>query len=297
MPPSDAEAGVTPSDAHPGDAELQSLADGELAAADERRLRRHLDGCAACAARHRGLQLAGRQVGEWLGLLDHPAPAVDAETVVRRAGRLPGPARPGLLAAAVATLLLAAVAAAAVIPGSPLRRFVASVLDERSPAEAPPRPEPPSRPPPASGVAFIPEPDLEVVFLRSQPEGAIRISLAETPEVRVRVVGGSAAYELDPARLVVDNGGAAGTYELRLPRDLLRVRVRVGDRVVFEKRGAAITGEFLERREAYVVPFGGRAGAPPPDAGSGGNARRGEQDRARNGARRGERDRARNGAL
>jgi hypothetical protein len=272
---------VTPLDGHPSDAELQSLGDGELAAADERRLRRHLEGCDACAARQRGLQLAGRRIGEWLGLLDHPAPAVDVETVTRRAGGRLRPARPGLVAAAVATVLLAAVAAAAVIPGSPLRRFVASVLEERSPVEAPPRPEPAPRPPPASGVAFVPEPDLEVVFLRSQPEGAIRISLAETPEVRVRVVGGRAAYELDPARLVVDNEGEAGTYEVRLPRDLPRVRVRIGDRVVFEKRAAAITGDFLERRETYVVPFGDRAGAASQDAGSGETPERQEDGRER----------------
>jgi anti-sigma factor RsiW len=272
---------VTPPDGHPSDAELQSLGDGELAAADERRLRRHLEGCGACAARHRGLQLAGRRIGDWLRLLDHPAPAVDAETVARRAGGPLRPARPGLLAAAVATVLLAAVAAAAIVPGSPLRRFVASVLEEPSPAEAPPRQEPASRPPPASGVSFVPEPDLEVVFLRSQPEGAIRISLAETPEVRVRVVGGSAAYDLDPARLVVNNEGEDGTYEVRLPRDLPRVRVRIGDRVVFEKRGAAITGDFLERREAYVIPFGARAGAPPHDPGSGETPERQEDGRER----------------
>jgi hypothetical protein len=57
--------------------------------------------------------------------------------------------------------------------------------------------------------------------------------------------------------------------------------VRIGDRVVFEKRGAAITGDFLERREAYVIPFGARAGAPPHDPGSGETPERQEDGRER----------------
>ena len=259
---------MSPTDVHPSDAELESLNDGELAAGDERRLRLHLDGCEACAARHRGIQLGDRRIGEWLSALDHPAPQLDADALVTRSSRRTR--GPGLLAAGLATLLVAAGAAAMVIPGSPVQRFVERVFADRQTGAAPDAPEPATvQPPPASGVSFIPEPDLEVVFLRGQTEGAIRISLAEAPEVRVRVVGGSAAYRLDPAELIVDNRGPGSSYEVVLPRSIPHARVRIGERVVFEKQGAAISGSFLERRETYVVPFGAAGYAAPEGAGPG----------------------------
>lgn len=109
----------------------------------------------------------------------------------------------------------------------------------------------------------MPEARLEIAFLRDQPEGAIRISLVQASEVRVRELGGGTAYLIDPARLVVDNRGDSASYEILLPRTLPHVRVRIGGGVVFEKEGSAISSEgSVESGGAHVVPFGaGRAGA------------------------------------
>ncbi len=240
---------------HPSDSELQGLADGELAPGDGLRLRLHLEACDACARRLRSVELADRRIAEWLTSLDHPVPGVDPTMLM-------APARPpatrGLLLAASLAALLAAGAAAAVIPGSPLRH-----LAERAIAawrgDEPPRvqlPDTTNPPPPQSGVAFVPGPELEIAFRRSQAEGTIRISLTDGPEVRVRQLGGTAAYAVDSAELTVDNADAVRSYEILLPRRLHRARVRVGDRVVFEKEGSAISCRgFVDGQGVHVVPF------------------------------------------
>jgi hypothetical protein len=103
----------------------------------------------------------------------------------------------------------------------------------------------------------VPGHELEIAFLRSQAEGTIRISLVEGHEVRIQQVGGAAAYAVDPAELIVDNRNAGGSYEILLPRSLRRARIRIGDRLVFEKEGSAISSRgSVDGRGRHVVPFG-----------------------------------------
>jgi hypothetical protein len=279
VPPAEIEPGRTQPPGHASDSELEGLIDGELGPAHERGVREHLETCGTCAARHRGARLADRRIAERLALLDHDPPDVHADALMDRGGRrvqLAGSAgrspigralrtRPrGAAAAAAAIVVLALGAAAAVIPGSPARRALDRVLGQGPAAGPPPAGagDVAPRSPSASGVSFVPEPDLEVVFLRGQPGGEIRITLVRTPEVRVRAVGGDAAYTLDPARLVVDNSAASASYEIQLPGGLQRARVRVGRRIVFEKSGEAVRGDGLERNGTYAVPFGGVTVSP-----------------------------------
>lgn len=246
---------------HPSDPELQSLADGQLGDADRRRLRLHVEECGPCAARLRNLESRDRRIAEWLAWLDHPVPRLDAESLMARVRRRSR--RSGLLAAGLAALFAATAAAAVVVPGSPVQRLVERVIGEWRGGDPPqpsgarsPAPEPPALR--RSGVSFVPRPELEIAFRGSQPEGAIRISLVETSEVRVREIGGASAYSLDPAELVIDNRSARGSYEILLPRSLRRARVRIGERVVFEKDGARISSAgSLDAAGTYVVPFAG----------------------------------------
>jgi hypothetical protein len=253
---------------HPSDEELQTLLDGELPEPDQRRLRLHLEDCRPCAARLRGLELEDRRIAEQLAWLDQPVPRLAPETVMATARRRT--VRPDLLAAGLAALLVAAAAAAAVVPGSTLQRLIGRAITEwRSPG---PRPKPPSeaaQAPRQSGVSFVPEPELEIVFLHSQPEGAIRISLEETSEVQIREIGGVSVYTLDPAELIVDNRNARASYEIVMPRGLRRCRVRIGERVVFEKDGATIGSRgSVDGRGSHLVPFatglGGGGSTPSP---------------------------------
>ena len=241
---------------HLTDEELEDLAAGELAAQERRRLRLHLAECDVCAARLRAIELADRRIAERLSWLDHPVPVVDAETLMARARR--SRPRPAALAAGLAGLLVAAAAAAAVIPGFPVQRLVERAISEwkGDPSPAPEAAPEDATPPLQSGVSFAPAPELEIAFVAAQSEGALRISLADASEVQVREVGGTSAYALDPAELVIDNRSGAGRYEILLPRSLRRVRIRIGDRVVFEKDGPAISARgSVDAGGSHVVPF------------------------------------------
>lgn len=247
---------------HPSDPELQGFTDGEHAAWDRRRLRLHLETCDGCAYRMRSLELADRRIAVWLASLDHPVPHMDPTTLMAppRHSRAPR-----LLLAASLAALLAAGGAAAVIPESAVRRLAERAITTWGGA-GPPTAEPSSpgeRPPPQSGVAFVPERKLEIAFLRSQAEGTIRIALVDGDEVRVRQLGGAAGFTVGQAELIIDNSGT-GTYEILLPRSLNRAHIRIGYRRVFEKEGSAISSRgTVDGRGSHLVPFDFDLGRAP----------------------------------
>lgn len=247
--------------AHPSEAELEAFADEELPEPLEHVLRPHIEGCEDCARRVRSLRRRHEEIAEWLRLLDHQPPALAVETLMAPAQSKR--AMPHSLIAAGLSALFAAAAAAAVIPGTPVNRYVGRVLASwrQAPAAAPQRPPPRagasesgvSEP---SGVAFVPASDFEVVFEHSQSKGDIRIALRENASVRISSSEGSVAYALDPARVTIDNGDSGGSYEILIPRDAGKVRVRVGTRVVFEKSGPTVSSAApADSGGWYVIPF------------------------------------------
>ncbi|MBA2564044.1 MAG: hypothetical protein H0V09_01305 [Gemmatimonadetes bacterium] len=247
---------------HPTDAELQSLSDGELGTPERRLLLLHVDGCGECAGRLRSLQLGDGEIAAWLRHVDHPVPQLNAAAVMMRARR--SSPRPGLMAAGLATLVAGAVAVAAVVPGSPLRELVeravgASSESAQSPGEGVPSARPPA---PASGVSFVPGAELAIAFVRSQPDGTVRMSLADVAEVRVRNAGEPAAFTMNPAELIIDNVDPRGSYEILLPRSLGRVRVRIDERVVLEKDGDTVSCRgSVDDRGRCLVSFAASAAA------------------------------------
>lgn len=253
---------------HLTDVELQALADEELPELRRRSLRLHVERCGDCARRLRCLTGEERQIAESLRLLDHPSPELETGAIIARARSGRRDLRRGLMAAALSALFAAAVSAA-VIPGTAINRYLERVLAgwrQAPAATSQPAPSASARPdvPRSSGVAFVPESEVEVVFLRPQSKGAIGISLGAAPEVRVTSTGAAAAYALDAARVTIDNRSTDGSYEIAIPARLARARVRVGERIVFEKAGNTIATEVSrDSRGRYVVPFSSDGEANP----------------------------------
>jgi hypothetical protein len=167
------------------------------------------------------------------------------EVVIARGGGGAQWQRRGALAAGVALLVVAAAAAA--FPHSPVRQWLGHAWGtgrERAPARAPASEAGPSR---QTGVALVPESSIEIVFRERQAAGTIRIALDDGAQAAVRTVGvdTTVAYTVAPGRVIVDNADALASYEIVIPRAVTRARVRVGDRVVFAKDGAAVSGGAL----------------------------------------------------
>jgi hypothetical protein len=241
---------------HPTESDLQALADDELSDGRCALLRRHVDDCSVCGDRLRGLARAERELSDSLRLLDHPAPVIPVAAVLARAQSRRALRRP--LMAAGLSALFAAAAAAAVIPGSPLNLYLGRVVGgwRLAPPTVSPRPAQPN-PSQPEGVAIPPGDEVEVVFRGSQRPGEIRVSLAESPSVRVTGTDPNASYAVETARVTVDVRSSDGVYEIVLPRSVARARIRVGERVVFEKiRDAISTTGTADGAGRYRIPSG-----------------------------------------
>jgi hypothetical protein len=248
---------------HLRDHDIEALAGGELPPASEEAARRHVLECADCS----------RQLARWhedeehtrrlLERIDHPAPPVSVDALIARA-RQRRPRWRVPIAAGIAAALIAGAAAAAV-PGSPVRRYVERVLTAMHPG-APRGTAGEVRVPErnvASGIAFVPTQSVEVTFREVQGVGAIRITLGDSPTLRVTHAEGTAGYALTDSGIVVDNAHSSASYQITIPRGAALVRVRAGNRVVFAKEGSRIRAAVTpDSSGAYVIAFarlGGRA--------------------------------------
>jgi anti-sigma factor RsiW len=244
---------------HLSDEELLALDDGELPRRRTDRALQHLAECLACAQRLKGWRESEVQLAKLLHAVDHPAPAVSADQLIARATVLSTPHWRPALAAGFALLILAGAAAAAV-PGSFVRRYA-----ERMLARAPfsmARPASGRHAPSgaqqtaASGIAFVPSRDVEILFRDAQSAGEMRITLRDSDVVRVAHSGGSAAYTLTDAGVMVENVGSGASYAIVLPRGETRAVIRVGNRAVFTKRNAHVsTTAAQDSSGAYVLDF------------------------------------------
>jgi hypothetical protein len=160
--------------------------------------------------------------------------------------------------AAGLSALFAAAAAAAVIPGSPFHLYLGRVVGgwRQAPPAVSARPSQ-SNPSQPEGVAILGGDEVEVVFRGSQAAGEIRVSLGESPSVRVTGTDPDASYAVETARVTVDGKSSDGVYDIVLPRSVVHARIRIGERVVFEKTGDAIsTIGTADSGERYRIPFG-----------------------------------------
>ena len=224
---------------HLSDRQLELIRRSEMAEPEARSARAHIVGCEDCAQRLRALSREEAKMENLLRLLDHEPPRIGVDAVIRRARARPRRA-PSLLAAGIAILFV--VAGAAAMPGSPVRQWLARLRSEgHTSVPQQPAPEPEGRNSTfAPGISLTPDGAFDLVFEAPQADGSIRITLSPGAELAVRPIGGAVGYSVRPEGVWVQNAGSRTSYEVVLPRDAPRVRIRVADVEIFAKDGATI---------------------------------------------------------
>jgi anti-sigma factor RsiW len=241
---------------HLDEEQVQRVVHGELPRLGEIEAREHLAECVVCRDR---LAVAEKEEANVFGLLravDHPVPAIAVGAIESRA-RAPDTRRLQWAAGIVLALGIAGAAYAA--PGSPLPRWV-SVLTGwmRAEPELTQTQSSPS-PPRASGIAGVaitPGQRLVIVFTSSQTEGYAHVRLTDSAEVVVRAPSGAATFSSDADRLVIDNRGGTGTFEIQIPRTAPRVEILVDGTRRFLKDGGRITANQVPGAPGlYSIPL------------------------------------------
>jgi len=242
---------------HLNDGQIQRLMHGELDSAAREAASQHAAGCPACA---QALADAGREEAEIFHLLeqvDHKMPVVDA-------ARIAGPerGRPSSVWArrAAGIVVVAALAGAAyAIPGSPLPNLVKRVAGMLT-GSVPPagvdaiNPESPV----TSGIAVPAGDSLLIQFASPQDSAFATVILADDSMVRVRAIGGTAAFTTDVQRLDIDNRGSSAHYEIELPRSAPWIEIRVGSASRLQKSGErVITDATADSTGRYRFKLGG----------------------------------------
>jgi hypothetical protein len=281
---------------HAGEGLLQAYIDGEVDREAEASLRTHLDSCTECghelemlrdaassfhsalamleaprhstvtaasvrtrAARSEEMQHAGSA-----GVVEPDATVTPIETRRRNVGRFAAAS----LARAAALVLLVAGAAAAMIPGSPLRRWISERIVRITHAGAPKVTTPVTVTKPAAPAprrAMVPGAEMSIA-----PEGG-RVSIGLTAssgsgELVVRIVDASkatvqtdssahaVAFRSAPGRIDVMNLGSADAL-IELPRSLNAASVEVNGKAVLTKDsdGIHVNGSVLRRSDTEIV--------------------------------------------
>lgn len=235
--------------AHVSEATLQALLDDELPATEQPTVREHVAGCLACRQEVQALRDAD-------ALFSAAMRRIDAADLRRPMPLPPRAAHPWRAAvwrtlprAAVLVLGFAGVAAAA-LPGSPVRRWVAALAEHDAPrasvSVASTRPEPsavggaaPAETEPVAGIGVLPAAG-EVRVVVEAPAPGLRVSVRLADQDRVDVRGRAAATEARfrtaPGRVTV-MGAGAGELEIVLPNGVQRASVTVGGKRYLTKDG------------------------------------------------------------
>ena len=206
---------------------LQAYVDDELPGEERTTVERHLGDCLACRAELRELRSASDAFSAGLLLLERAQPEARKYAVMTpRSGRARGSWGLSMLPRAAVLVLALGTAASAMVPGSPLYRWlrpareVASV--ERAVPAATTAEEPVTTavaPAPEAGISIEPLDGAVEVVLSAAPELRIRASIAESGRAGVFATGAAAAARFDaaPGRIVV-TGADAGELRIEMPR-------------------------------------------------------------------------------
>lgn len=245
---------------HPSEGTLQAFLDQELPGAERSEIAAHLLACAPCRGELDRLRADSELLSAALRHIDI-APALgraEAEIRRRHSPSIPrvqiGPkvgvgvqARRALVRAAV-LILFAAAAASAAIPGSPVLRWIRSILPGSHPAaHAPaPRPAPPAAPqaaqPPtgsAAGVSVAPEEGRVRIVLRDAAPGVqVHVRLVDEPRAVVEATGlASGARFASSPGMIEMIGGGTGAVRIEVPRAARHAVVEVDGKPYFFKDG------------------------------------------------------------
>jgi hypothetical protein len=223
----------------------------------------HLAICADCAHKFRAAQAAERIAGQQLAILDHSMPLVsprDAMVPLKAAhGRHLKQVAAGI------TLTFLAFGAAAAVPASPIHKMLvrAAATLRPSRAEVGARPSPQGkvghRADSNSGVLFVPDSTLEIVFRQVQAGGSIRVTFVNEALVSLNSLGGSSAFDLGQRQIIANNVAPSGNYSISIPNTLKSVRIRIGADTVFTRVGTDVrTVGKNEGHGSFVVAMSPR---------------------------------------
>jgi anti-sigma factor RsiW len=227
---------------HVHEGALQAWLDGELTASERSGLAEHLQGCGACRDRAAELRAAAERLSAALALVDTPPPARVAPA---RRRAFAAPFAGGLVRAAGLALLLAG-GAAALIPGSPFRDFIADAWRNlASPAEtdlveAPVEPAQEEQEELAGSRLAVRPVDgvVRVNLVAPNADARIRVSFGDEAQAEISVERTGPDYELTGGRGWIDvEGIQAGLVTVRIPRTVGAATVEVDGRVVVRKEG------------------------------------------------------------
>ena len=289
---------------HLTDTDLGAVLDPASGGAVRDAARAHAAGCLECDHAIHNAKASDAEVADLLHLLDHPAPSPDFAAVQRLAahldrgweggGRRATTLEPGrapsdgrwtrqsrrstisvALRRSAIILGLSAAAAAAAVPTSPLRQFLArlagghrppNAVTGPSPANASPSTAPTSVVPVAPrGVSMLPPSpagQVEVVFETGGPSsGVIHLRPMDGSSVAVRADGDGPVYTVGRGVITVDARGAPGvSYDVDLPAAtaVADVSIRIGARVVFARHHATVSTQIPRQSDGtFLIPLAG----------------------------------------
>jgi hypothetical protein len=235
--------------AHLDDDVLVRRLDGELDPGEPQAVEAHLATCLRCRGEYDELAQLSRRFSDAVPLVD-AAPAWDSTRPARRFR--PAPHRFGspVWRAAAALAFVAGLALAI----TPVRAWIAERLGIR-----PDGPAAESAPPDASAPAAIPAPsDIRIAFVPTgerftirvadrQATGALILSVAPSDTASGEILGtGGADLLVLPDGLGIRNAGTStADYRVLVPRNLTRVVVVIGDRVLWQGSPDALTSGVL----------------------------------------------------
>jgi anti-sigma factor RsiW len=248
---------------HPTEGMWQEFLDGESDPPIQRELAIHSDICADC---QRTVAALGRRrvfAAELLDSLDGHVPARRLADVLSRPRSRPRTSRRSLLVAAMIALCVVTAAGAVVRTGM-VHRAMNWLLGPAPQVESQYPSAPAAIPKRASstGIAFVPAGTVDIAFEEWPRRGEIEIALREATEVSI-IASAPSAYSVREGRVLVANRGVTASYRITLPQHVRLASIRVGDRMVFSKRGDALSTQARKTGpDSYLLSFSNGAASP-----------------------------------
>lgn len=247
---------------HPTEGMWQEFLDRESDPPSRSELELHLDTCAECRQATAVLEQRRLMMSELLDQLDASGPARTLSEVLSR-GRTRR-SWPSLIAAAVIAMCVVTAAGATIRAGL-FQRAMDWLMGPRPWIQAPATP--PALPTPerasSTGIAFDPSGPVEVAFQEWPQAGEIEIVLRDAAKVSV-VASEPSGFTVRKGRVEVANRGGSASYRITLPQSVPLASVRMGDRVVFTKRGPDVTTQASKTAPGtYLLSFGPKSGSLP----------------------------------
>jgi hypothetical protein len=239
----------------------QEFLDGESDSPVHRELAIHSQACADCQHLVAALDSRRAFTAELLDRLDDRVPARSlADLRSRPRSRT---SHRGLVAAAIIALCVVTAAGATIRTGF-VHRAMTWLLGPAPQVEShyPPAPPAIGERESSTSIAFVPAGKVEIDFQEWPRRGEIEFALRQVSEVSVTASAPS-AYSVRKGSLLVTNRGITASYRITLPRSVPLASIRVGDRVVFSKRGDALSTQARKTGpDSYVLSFSNGAVSP-----------------------------------